>query len=115
MRISSQMQNTSFINMQNSEQYKNYFKNKRVEDKSEDSKEVKHITNNVVVEKKDDLYVLSKIDDDDKKTLLSEVKAKSKNGLELSKYFKSDESSDLTDKLNQVNHTIRSMSLTDYI
>lgn len=115
MRISSQMQNSSFINMQTSDTYKNYLKKDEDNDKTKDTKDIKHVTNNVVVEKKEDLYILSKVDEKDKQTILSEVKANTKIGLELSNYFKTNESTDLKSKLNQVNQTINSMSLVDYI
>ncbi len=115
MRISSQMQNTSYINMQSSEIYKNHLKKVEDEDNSIDTEDTKHVTPNIVVEKKDDLYVLSEVDEEDNKTVLSEVKANTTFGLELSNYFKTDASSDFNNTINQVNESIKSMSLADYI
>lgn len=112
------MQSTSFLNLQASERYKTFLKENsetKVTEETEAVKDTKQLTQNVFVEKKEDTYILSSIDDQNLKTILSEIKATSQFGLELSDYFKNNTDTDLENNLSQVNAAIKSTSLVDYL
>lgn len=115
MRVTSQMQNLNYLNMINSKSYKNHLDKVDSEEENAEDQNIKQVTDKVIVEKKEDDYILSRVDGPDEKTVISTVKLDSKLGLQLSKYYQSDEANDLNQRINSLNQSIRSMSLTDYL
>lgn len=120
MRISSQMQSASLTNMHRSAAYKSFIKKEKDEDEkklsSPKDKDTKAISKDVIVEKKDDAYVLSRVGKDKgKSSIIANVKEESKLGLELKKYFDNEPKTETQEKLSQVNTAIKSMSLSNYL
>lgn len=114
MRITSTMQHSSLIQMQTSDIYKKYMTTVD-EESTDDDKSSMKLTSSIVVDKNKDGYVLSKIDDDNVKTILNEVMANTKLGRALDDYFKTNESSELNDSLSEINSSIKTMSLINYL
>ena len=120
MRITSAMQHASLIQMQTSDIYKKYMTT--LNKKSKDDKKATNynessikLTSNIIVQKKENTYILSKIDNNNEKTILNEVMANTKLGRAFEDYFKTNKSPELNDNLSKINSSIKTMSLVNYL
>ncbi len=118
MRITTQMQNDSMLQMQNSKYFKKA--SESAKDKTTDSKNNEiNLGNDLVVKKDHDMLILSKVGKDKSKEVLQEIPLNSKAGAALSEYINSSDTADTKTEyekaLEEIHLANRTMSLSNYL
>lgn len=126
MRVSTQMQYQSKVQMEESKVYKEFMKKQAVgktESKDKDSKvktEAVSLGENLEITQEDGKMVVSQENTDSKSVRLKEYDIKSEIGKQLvdiynKKSLDSETENTIADDLTKLNSSIKSMSLTDYL
>ncbi|GAU78459.1 hypothetical protein [Fusibacter sp. 3D3] len=118
MRISTQMQNESMLQMQSSEYYKKATQTENDTKTNKDNNEIS-LGNDLVVKKDKDTLILSKLGKDKSKEVLQEIPLNSKAGAALSEYINSSDTAtaktEYEKALDEINNANRTMSLANYL
>lgn len=118
MRISSAMMQNRTLAVENSPFYKKYKTQQTTpkdSTKPTETAEPVKIGKNTVVEKSGDKLVISRVDQNNKKSTLEEVDAKSESGKALLNLMNTSKPTTLSTCLNDMKEAKKTMNLTNYL